>query len=377
MTIAGLMLIAVGIGVMWYAYVGYPLLMRALPGRPPRPPLLPSAAQVSIVVAARGAGSAVARKVDDLMRGAATNAEIVVVLDGPDPEAESALANRRGPGLTLVTLPEPGGKAVALNHGVAASRGDVLIFTDLRQKLVPGAVERLAECLRSPDVGAVSGALEIAEGRAGPGLLDRYWRGERRLRSDEARWDSSVGVTGAIYALRRSLWRPLPRGLLLDDLWIPMRVVLAGLRVGFEPSAAALDVALESDASELARKVRTQTGVYQLMVWMPEVLNPFKNRIWWQFISHKALRLLTPAASLAVLVGVMLALGARVAWVGTALACMVVAALVLARVPGGGVLGILRSALMLQWALVLAAWNALAGRWDVWSDPARRAAGYR
>ena len=119
----------------------------------------------------------------------------------------------------------------------AYSAGDTLVFTDVRQDVAAGAVERLVEDLDSPDVGAVSGSLAISTAADSEGLYERYWRFERWLRMREAAWDSTVGVSGALYALKRELWRPLPQGLLLDDVWVPFQVVGAGKCVAFAPRA--------------------------------------------------------------------------------------------------------------------------------------------
>src|SRR5439155_20972704 len=89
-----------------------------------------------------------------------------------------------------------------------------------------------------------------------------------------------------------------------------------GKRVGFAPLAVATDVWSGSDATELARKVRTLTGNYQLIAWMPWVLHPGKNRVWWQFMSHKVLRLLTPLAVSSFVAGLLLVFGPLAGSVG-------------------------------------------------------------
>jgi len=302
-----------------------------------------------------------------------------VVVDGPDGEFSSELAeltalnDRR---IKVSVLPDRRGKAAALNHAVAIASGDVLVFTDVRQKVAAGAVERLAAKLASPDVGVVSGSLTISTASGSEGLYERYWRYERWLRSREAAWDSSVGVTGALYALKRELWRPLPHGLLLDDVWVPFQVVGAGQRVAFEPLAITTDIPSSSDASELSRKIRTLTGNYQLIAWMPALLVPWKNRIWWQFISHKVLRLITPLAAVCVLVGAVLVSSI---WAGViamlgALGLMLTVARPgkASSAPGRGFRGMVRSGLALFAALIMAAVNAARGRWDVWTEPVPR-----
>jgi hypothetical protein len=179
-----------------------------------------------------------------------------------------------------------------------------------------------------------------------------------------------VGATGAIWAMRRTLWAPLPPGLILDDVYAPMRVVLAGHRVAFVDDARAVDVRSVERASEYRRKVRTLTGNIQLCVWLPRLLVPLRNPIWLQFVFHKLLRLLTPYWLIIVLAwGVAAALQRTGAY--PAVAALGALALVVALLaPRARPFLIVRQAavwgLVLQAAIVVATMNGFRRRWDVW-----------
>ena len=108
-----------------------------------------------------------------------------------------------------------------------------------------------------------------------------------------------LGATGAIYAMRRSLWRPLPADTILDDVLTPMRVVLAGYRVVFNERARAFDRAAADAEAEARRKVRTLAGNYQILALEPALLVPWRNPVWLQYVSHKLGRLAVPYALLA------------------------------------------------------------------------------
>src|SRR5690606_9508915 len=207
---------------------------------------------------------------------------------------------------------------------------EVLVFTDSYQRFEPDAIARLVAALGDARFGVVSGSLALPGEFTGQlSLVERYWLMERRLREAEARTASTVGVTGAIYALRRNEWKPLPAGLILDDLFGPMRIALSGKRVGFVPDARATDVRSAQPEREYSRKVRTLTGNFQLCAWLPSVLVPWKNPIWFRFVWHKLMRLATPYLTVALAASVLLALWI---WEPVAVTVAIVAAVVMTAV---------------------------------------------
>ena len=200
-----------------------------------------------------------------------------------------------------------GGKARALNAGVARAQHELLVFTDARQQFAPDALRRLVAPFSDPTVGGVSGELILdceSGGAATTGIAESvgsYWRYEKWLRRHESMIGSMLGATGAIYALRRRVWQPLPEQTILDDVLAPMRAVLASTRVVFEAGAHAIDRAVSAPA-ELRRKVRTLSGNFQILFLEPRLLNPFANPVWLQYLSHKVGRLLVPYALIALVV---------------------------------------------------------------------------
>ncbi|HEY5959282.1 MAG TPA: glycosyltransferase family 2 protein, partial [Polyangiaceae bacterium] len=127
-----------------------------------------------------------------------------------------------------------------------------------------------------------------------------YWKYEKAIRHAESKVDSVPGVTGALHATRRELFRPIPTDLILDDMFTPLQIAMQGYRVVFEPDAKAYDREVDAK-NEFRRKARTLAGNYQLLAVLPGLLCPWKNRIFWQFLSHKVLRLICPFALLLLL----------------------------------------------------------------------------
>ncbi len=299
-----------------YVYVGYPLLARWWATRRTRarrtagwksgdasqpPDSMPG---VSIVIAARNEAAHLPARLDNLLQQEypADRRQIIVVSDGSSDETLAVLERYR-PSVEVVELP-PGGKAVALNAGVARAVHGLLIFADARQTFGRGALAELVAPFRDPQVGGVTGELRLdcestdADASIGEGV-GLYWRYEKAIRRSESAIDSTLGATGAIYALRRSLWQPLPADTILDDVLAPMRAVLGGFRIVFNDRAPAFDRAAASADAELRRKIRTLAGNVQILWLEPRLLLPWRNRVWLQYASHKIARLLVPYALLA------------------------------------------------------------------------------
>jgi cellulose synthase/poly-beta-1,6-N-acetylglucosamine synthase-like glycosyltransferase len=326
--------------------------------------------RVTVVVATRADASAVRERVDDLLRSEypASLLDVVVAYDARSTEPMATWSEGEVERIRVVRGDEPGGKAAALNAGVRAARGEVLVFADSGQRFGPDAVRLLVRSLLRPGVGAASGRLELAAGARAPSIpLRLYWALERWLRRREADVHSAVGVTGAIYAMRRELWTPLPSGLILDDLYVPMRLVLSGQRIAFVDEARAYETRATTDGNEYRRKVRTLTGVLQLCAWLPQTLTPLRNPVWPQFVTHKLLRLLTPYWLLVCVVWAIVAVGNRigVAWL-LAATVVFVAALQLRSRPFRALRGAVVSSILVQVAAVRATANGARGRWDVW-----------
>lgn len=328
---------------------------------------------VSVVVASADDADSIRARVSNLLDTdhPADCIQVVVALDAVNGRAAPEELIFADPRVVVVTGDQPGGKASTLNSGVRVATGELLVFSDTHQRFDRRSIPALAAALAADcRLGAVSGALALSGGRRARTPAELYWLMERRLRADEALLHSVVGVTGAVYAMRGALWEPIPAGLILDDLYIPMRLVLAGHRVGFEEGARAVDGRTFDARQEFRRKVRTLTGNVQLCAWLPGVLLPWRNPIWLQFTCHKLLRLLTPY--------LVLLLGASLAWLAVAVLWLLGGR---AAIGGAAVLGALALVLpavrrrvwrkaewmvLLQAAAVVGTVNGLRGRWEVW-----------
>jgi poly-beta-1,6-N-acetyl-D-glucosamine synthase len=359
-----------------YTYVGYAMWLWLRAQLFPWP-VMHSAQEpyVSIVMVVRNEERVLESKLRNLLNlnYPPELCQIVVVSDGSTDKTEAILREHGdNPRVLAVMNQLSRGKACGLNDAFEQAQGEVVLFTDARQKIESGALRLLLENFADPEVGCVSGELMLgdpASGESGHGM-GLYWRIEKKVRELEAASGSVVGATGALYAVRRELLSRVPDGTILDDVYIPLQVVRQGRRVVFDPRARAWDSPDLGSGLEFARKVRTLSGNYQLVQLAPWILRSH-NPVRFRFVSHKLLRLAIPFALAAMLVASLWLKGPvyRIALV-LQLAFYTLALLALARLLKIGVIGRAADAagtfVLLNTAALVAFFNFVTGREAVW-----------
>ena len=290
-----------------YAYAGYPLLISLLarlwPGRVKKGTV---EAGFSVLIAAHNEAARLPGKVRSLLeaRSADRLVEVLIGSDGSTDDPVRALDGLCDDRVRVVAFPAQRGKPSVLNDLMRQAKGEIVVMMDARQEVDPGVFEALLPNFADPVVGVVSGELVFRRSSGDTATaqgMNAYWRYEKFLRRQEASFRSVPGATGAIYAFRRNLYRPIPDQTLLDDVAIPLQVVRQGFRCIFESGAVVYDDPSVRLGQESARKRRTLAGNAQLVSLFPWLLNPFQNPIWFEFVSHKLMRLLVPFLAVALL----------------------------------------------------------------------------
>lgn len=281
--------------LLW-VLAGYPLWLHWRARSCPEPLRGPAEPTVTAIIPVHNGGQFLAAKLDSVLASDYPPAKLdILVLSDASTDSTEAVARQYAAAgrVRFLSLPR-GGKAAAVSTALGHVTAEVLLLTDVRQKLEPACVRRLVSRFHDPAAGVVSGNLKIRSGESsGEANTGLYWRYESWIRRNLGLIDSLLGATGPIYAMRRELARPLPAGCILDDMWLPLQAVLAGKRSLFAEDAVAWDypTALRS---EFVRKVRTQAGLYQLLKQEPRLLWPWTNRLWWPFLNLKMGRLFLP-----------------------------------------------------------------------------------
>jgi len=287
------------LAAIFYICVGYPLLItlvarwRPLPWR--KAPWTGLVPPVSVVMAFNKDASQLSEQVAHLLSlDPGLIKEIIVVADG-SPGATPAIlpyvTDRRA---RIVLLRERVG-GPALDHGIAAASSEIILFVGVRPRLQPGAIAALLSNFADVGIGCVAGEMipDTHGNPAADAIFGLYGRYERRIRSREALVDSTTVPHGGFYAIRRVLARPVPPGLILNDVLQSLAIRRQGYRSVIDRSAVAIDAWSTSCASEFRSQARTLAGNFQLIAKAPWVLR-YENRVRFQVVSHHLLRLLVP-----------------------------------------------------------------------------------
>lgn len=285
----------------FYLIAGYPLLLAWRARRGGKPLIKRANPQpISIIIAVRNGGRFLAAKLDSILSlDYPRELMDIIVASNASSDATADIARTYADrGVRLIEL-TPGGKPDALNEAVKISSAPILVFTDVRQALDPQSIARLVACFADTTVGVVSGYLVVRSAGIEEDTVGLYWRYERWIRSNLSRRDSILGATGALYAMRRELYRPMPSDTLLDDMFVPLAAFFKGYRLILEDQAKLYDYPTNINV-EFRRKVRTLAGNYQIMRHYPELFSS-RNRLRFDFFSYKFGRLLLPWIFLGIL----------------------------------------------------------------------------
>lgn len=282
-----------------YTYFGYPVCLWALAKLFPKKIMKgPEQPDVSVIISVFNEEQVIEKKLLSLLNQdyPEEKIEILVGSDGANDETDQIITKFHSPRIRFFRFVKNKGKPHVLNGLVREAKGSILVFTDARQEFSRHAIKDLVENFHDPKVGCVSGELHFREihGEAVGEGMNAYWRYEKMLRKYESDIGSMLGATGAIYALRRHLYPGIPSHILVDDMYIPLAIVLKGFRAIFDKEAFAFDRTSFKGQEEVRRKVRTLAGNYQIFNELPGLFHPFKSPVVWQIISHKLLRLMVP-----------------------------------------------------------------------------------
>lgn len=289
-------------GVIFYSYLGYPLVLLSLrvfirrsPGKSAIEP------RVTLIIPAYNEAGVIVTKLFNSARldYPAEKLEVLIASDGSlDDTVRLARPLCDEKRFRVLAFPQRRGKISVLNDAVREAHGEIVIFSDASAMMDPGAIRELVAHFVDSGIGAVSGKYRVqraAEGQLGK-QEELYWRYETFLKIQESALSSVVGGHGQILAVRKCLYPFPPPATINDDCVIPLRVIASGSRVVYEPRAIAFERAVEMRGFQ--RRVRIMAGNLQQLKEIKNLLWPLRALPLFFFLSHKAGRIAVPFSML-------------------------------------------------------------------------------
>ena len=288
------------IGLILYIYLGYPLLLALLARLVPvsvrrDEQCCPTA---TLLIIAHNEERVIADKLNNSLQleYPPERLRIVVASDGSTDSTNELVAAYAAQGVQLLAFAENRGKIAALNEAVSRINTDIVIFSDANVIYEPQALRRLMSNFADSSVGAVSGRVVLLNDTLSYGNSERlYYRIEHFIQQQEGALGALVGADGAMYAVRRELFRPPPDDTVLDDLVIAMSVARQGYRVMHEPEARGFEQNLHELRDEFRRKARIISGGFQYLLRRDMLPGFSQPLLLFNFVSHKLLRWLSGA----------------------------------------------------------------------------------
>jgi cellulose synthase/poly-beta-1,6-N-acetylglucosamine synthase-like glycosyltransferase len=285
-----------------YAYVGYPVavwICARLFGRRAVPPAVADAElpTITLLIAAHNEAEVIGARIENALAldYPAGKLEIVIASDGSKDatvEIARAYADR---GVRVLDYQPNRGKSTTLNAAWPELRGEIVLLSDANTFTDADAPRRLARWFLDPSIGSVCGRLVLIDPATGRNVDGVYWRYETFMKLCEARLGALLGANGAIYAIRRDGYVPIPPETAVDDFVIPLLAELThGTRLVYDADAVAREETPPEVADEFKRRARIGAGGFQSLKTLWPLLHPRHGWLAWSFLSHKLLRWCCP-----------------------------------------------------------------------------------
>lgn len=308
------------LGMLVYIYAGYPLLAIALARWSGRRIVHGTGSpSITWVITAYNEERHIGAKIRNILELDYPHDRIDVIVasdassDGTDRIVRECVAGN----VRLLRVEGRRGKTACQNAAAAIATGDVLVFTDATTIVAGNALRAIVRNFHDPAIGCVAGRLtyvSLQDASVGHGGVS-YWGYEIALRMGESSLGSLIGVSGCLYGVRRSAYRPIPPEL-ISDFVIAMVMREQGLRTVLEPEATCFEETLDRADRELSMRVRVTLRSLAALATQRRFLNPFRFGVFaWQLWSHKVLRYLSPVfLSIALLANIVLAVEGSHQW---------------------------------------------------------------
>ena len=286
---------------IFYSYIGYPVLLFLLANFFSRKRVVDTqyCPRISMLVAAYNEESNILIKIDNFtqINYPANRMEIIIGSDGSNDGTNKILTSYSNEQIRPILYNKRRGKAAVLNDIVKKASGDILIFSDANTIYDKNAIHKLVRYFSDSKIGGVCGKLVLLNPNSNLGGTGEqlYWNYENFLKKYEGKFKTVLGANGAIYALRKDLYQPLPEDkVIMDDFIVPLKAVEQGYDVIYDDEAFATETTSPDVKGEFQRKIRIGAANYNAIKEIKKLLNPKRGFVAFGLWSHKIFRWFIP-----------------------------------------------------------------------------------
>lgn len=190
------------------------------------------------------------------------------------------------------------GKAAVLNDLIENAKGSIIVFSDANTVFEKDAVLNLIREFGSPQIGGVSGKLELLEPKDNfekSNQEQNYWKYEVLIKKNEGKLGVLIGANGGIFAIRKELFDPIPvNKAVTDDLFITLTVLKKKFKFYYTFSAIATENTAVSLKTEFKRKIRFAATNLQTLHFFKDLIFNKNILLTYSLWSHKLIRWILP-----------------------------------------------------------------------------------
>ncbi len=271
--LTALFLTAIVLGVARLVFLAVLALWHRLPSPGRTPPMLDpeTGPLVSVLIPCFNEEKVIVASLARILHSNWKKLEVLVLDDGST-DATAARVREAFDGEPRVKLLsfENGGKARALNRGLAEANGEIIVALDADTLFPPDTLPQLVRWFSDPEVGAVAGNAVVGNRL---NLITRwqaleYVTAQNLERRALAALGAVTVVPGAVGAWRRAALEALggyPHDTLAEDQDLTLACQSAGWRVEFDPEARAYTEAPDTVAGLLKQRFRWSFGTLQCL----------------------------------------------------------------------------------------------------------------
>ncbi len=290
--------------LVFHSYILFPLVLKWLAGNnsiKARSYTLEELPTISVLIAAHNEERVIGEKIESVLGGnyPLDKLELLVGSDASTDQTNAILQQimETNPSLHIFPFSERKGKPRIINQLADVAKGEILVISDANVMLTPDTLVELIRYFKEDRIGLVDSKL-VSTGVKTGGISRQekfYTSREVRIKHGESvLWEAMMGPFGGCYALRKSLYRPVPDHFLVDDFYINMSVLEQGAACISNIQSTVSEDLPNNPREEFQRKKRISAGNYQNLVRFRSMVFKGNAGVGYCFFSHKILRWISP-----------------------------------------------------------------------------------